>query len=278
MSDAIANFFYRKVSIRVSKKWDLIKGQVTQESVVKNRKLFSHVLTCTLESDNPYLLTPTSMNGIRQSLKFKDDAELMFGDRQEIEEYAEELFGLFFDEYVVQPNDMFSEDTYQLFYCDYLPYAKNYISLALLSDENIQTNDYEFREALLGTTRHDLIKQQLPLITKARHFLYQNNKEWFLEEIYSFIAKTASYKFLPNRIDSFAHDIFIKKIKDHLPTSKTSLGIRTKEIFESDLAITDQEIRIFNWQNDEEEYKYRLFKASLKYINDLEKIFMKQHK
>lgn len=40
MSDAIANFFYRKASIRVNKKWDLIKGQVTQESIVKNRKLF----------------------------------------------------------------------------------------------------------------------------------------------------------------------------------------------------------------------------------------------
>lgn len=260
MSDIIANFFYKKTSIRVTRKWE--ENHLAQDDIVEtNRKLFSHVINCKITDDNPYLLTPTSMNGIRQNLKFKDDAELMFGDRQEIEEYAEELFGLFFDEYVVQPNDMFSEDTYQLFYCDYLPYAKNYISLALLSDENIQTNDYEFREALLGTTRHDLIKQQLPLITKARHFLYQNNKEWFLEEIFNFIAKTASYKFLPSRIDSFAHDIFIKTIKDHLPTSKTSLGIRTKEIFESDLAITDQEIRIFNWQNDEEEYKYRLFKA-----------------
>lgn len=276
MSNVIAEFFYEKTSQRVNLKWG--ENHLSQDDIVKsNRKLFSHVINCKITGDNPYLLTPTSMSGIRKNLGFKDDAELMFGTRLEIEEYAEELFGLFFDEYIVASNDIFPKDTYQIFYCDYLPYAKNCASLDLLSGKNLKKNDREFREALLNTTRKDLIRNLEKLTDKARHFVYLKNRKWFLEELFRFTDNTPSYIKFPKRIDTFAKEIFVKKIKENIPTGRNSLGIRTKELFESDLAIIDQELRVYGWQNDEEEYKYKLFSASLSYINNLEKIFMRYH-
>ena len=276
MSENIAKFFYQKTSNRVNKKWDLIKGGKSQNAVLDNRKLFSHVLNCKIEEDNPYLLTPTSMKGIVKNLKYSNDTELMFGTKQEIEDYAEELFCLIFDEYIVNSNTY--SDDYQIYYCDYLPYAKNYTFMMLLSDESLLTNDYEFRETLLGTTRQNLDEQLKALTIEARHFLYINNQEWFLEILLDFISKTSSFKYLPKKIDTFANEVFTVKLKEHIPSNKTSLGLRVKEILENDLAIRDKEIRVFNWQNEEEEFKYRLFRASLRYVNELEKIFRKKWK
>ena len=67
-------------------------GTVTQEAIFKtNRKLFGYVLNCNRTDDKPYLLTKTSLNGICQNLNFKNKTEVMFGDKQEIESYAENL-------------------------------------------------------------------------------------------------------------------------------------------------------------------------------------------
>ena len=176
MPDAIAKFFYGKTSMRVCKKWEN-EGKPPQECIVANRKLFSHVINCKLTDDNPYLLTPTSMAGIRKKLNFSDNTEVMFGDKREIEGYAEELFCLLFDEYVIPANDMIPTGTYQVFYCDYLPFAKNFVSLTLLSDESTKPDDLGIREALLGTTIQDLYAQRQPLNKKARHYVYLKNKD-----------------------------------------------------------------------------------------------------
>ena len=230
MSNVIAEFFYKKTSKRVNEKWG--ENHLSQDDIVKsNRKLFSHVINCKITGDNPYLLTPTSMSGIRKNLGFKDDTELMFGTRQEIEKYAEELFGLFFDEYVVTPNDIFPKDTYQVFYCDYLPYAKNCASRDLLSGKNLKKNDREFREALLNTTRKDLIRNIETLTDKARHFVYLKNRKWFLEELFRFTDNTPSYIKFPKRIDTFAKEIYVEKMKENIPTKSKEILQKKQVLF-----------------------------------------------
>ena len=259
----IANFIYAKTSERIRKRWEE-QGCIKHEAIVKNRKLFSLALNCKRTDDNPYLLTKTSMDGIRRELKFTNDTEVMFGDKEEIASYTEELFFMFFDEYV--------EDCI-LFYCDYLPYSKVHTLIDLLSEKGLRRRDKEFRETLFGSTKKELTIQLDLLTEKARRFVYQKNKEWFGRELNRFIKETTSFKMLPKKIDKFARDVFLNRMNENIPTSKDSLGIRAKELLENDLAIVDQEIRVFNWQNPKEEYNYRVFSASMSYLKNLEKIY-----
>lgn len=262
MSD-IANFLYTKTSNRIRRHWEECDRPL-HEGIVKNRKLFSLAINCKLTDDNPYLLTKTSVEGIRRNLKFDDNTELMFGDKEEIASYTEELFFMFFDEYV--------EDC-SLFYCDYLPYSKVHTLIDLLSEKGLRRRNKEFRETLFGSTKKELTKQLDSLTEKARRFVYQKNKEWFGQELNRFIKETTSFKMLPKKIDKFARDVFLNRMNENIPTSKDSLGIRAKELLENDLAIVDQEIRVFNWQDPKEEYNYRVFSASMAYLKNLEKIY-----
>lgn len=267
----ILDFFYSRATKRIKAQYERAHQPKYCDILPSNPKLLSYILNCkTTTKNNPYLITDGAIYALLNSdyFQFNTETEIPWGKEEEIDLYIEDLFFLLWEEYISSSLEINSK----YYQCDYLPFAKHLaIKNAIVNENN------EFLEVLFQTSKEDILLNDKTISYEAIKYVFKKNKEWFKTEWHNFASKTTTFTKLNKIIDSFVSDIFVPKLKDNFPSENSSLGIRAKNLLESDLSVKDQEIKIWGWNNLDEQIKYELFKASLSYVNNLEQIFEMQN-
>lgn len=266
----ILDFFYSKAQQRIEAAYNAyneVNHLKYSDILPSNPKLLSYIINGkTTTKNNPYLITAGAIDALVAIKKFplKTAKEILWGNQEEIDLYIEDLFFLLWEEYISSSQEINSE----YFQCDYLPFAKHLVIKNAIVNEN-----NEFLEVLYQTSKEELLLNDKIITNESIKYIFQKNKEWFQTEWEAFASKTSTFTKLNKIIDSFVSDIFVPKLKENTPIERTSLGIRAKNLLESDLYVKDQEIKVWGWNNCDEQIKYKLFKLSLSYLDELEQIF-----
>ena len=269
---AILDFFYGKASNRIKAQYEMAKQPKYCDILPSNPKLLSYILNCkTTAKNNPYLITDGAIYALlnKDYFQFNTESEILWGKKEEILSYIEDLFVLLWHEYISSSPEISSE----YYQCDYLPFAKHLVIKNAIANEN-----NEFIEVLFRVSKEDILSNYETISYEAIKYIFKKNKNWFIPEWLKFVSKTKTFTKLNRIIDSFVSEIFVPNLLLNSPSENSSLGIRAKNLLESDLSVKDQEIKIWGWNTPDEQIKYELFKASLSYVNHLERIFEMQNK
>lgn len=267
---AILNFFYSKATNRIKEQYERANCPKYDDIIESNPKLLSYILNCkTTEKNNPYLLTDGAIYALKKSdyFNFKNETEILWGKEEEIESYIEDLFILLWQEYITFYEKIDSE-----FKCDYLPFVKYYVLNKKISDEN-----KEFSEVLFELPGGSEGENYEMMALEAIKYVFRKNKNWFKSEWKKFIETHKTYTKLNKKIYFFVKESLVPYLEKNSPSAHSSLGIRAKTLLEADLSVKDQEIKVWGGNNDDQ-VKFQLFKASVSYVNHLERIFELQNK
>lgn len=267
----ILDFFYSKATNRIKAQYEMAHQPKYGDILPTNPKLLSYILNCkTTTKNNPYLITDGAIYALLNSdyFQFNTESEILWGNEEEILSYIEDLFVLLWHEYISSSIEIDSE----YYQCDYLPFAKHFVIKNTIVNEN-----NEFIEVLFQTSKEDILLNYETVSYDAIKYVFKKNKNWFISEWLKFVSETKTFTKLNKIIDSFVSKIFVPNLVRNSPSENSSLGIRAKNLLESDLSVKDQEIKIWGWNTLDEQIKYELFKASLSYVNNLERIFEMQN-
>ncbi len=269
--EIVLEFFYSKATNRIKTQYERAHQPKHRDIIPSNPKLLSYILNCkTTTKNNPYLITDGAIYHLLKSdyFQFNTEAEILWGTEDEILSYIEDLFILLWQEYIPSYQEIKSE----YYQCDYLPFAKHLVAKNAIVNEN-----NEFLEALFQTTKDTLLSNDKTISDAAIKYVFKKNENWFKSEWLEFVSKTKTFTKLNKIIDSFVSEKFVPNLLLNSPSENSSLGIRAKNLLESDLSVKDLEIKICGWNTLDERIKYELFIASLSYINKLERIFEMQN-
>ena len=268
----ILDFFYSKATNRIKIQYEMAHRPKQRDILPTNPKLLSYILNCkTTAKNNPYLITDGAIYALLESdyFQFNDESEILWGTEEEILSYLEDLFIKLWQEYIPAYPEIIESEYYQ---CDYLPFAKYLV----LNNAIVKENN-EFLEVLFGISKDEILSNYTNEFNKSIKYVFKRNENWFESEWLDFVSKTKTFTKLDKLIDSFVSEKFIPKLFANKPSEKSSLGIRVKNLLESDLSVKDKEIRLWGFENLEEKIKSELFKASLAYVDELERIFKMQN-
>lgn len=263
----LLDFFYTRACDRINKRYDKKERPKLASLHEANPKIIGNILNKTIsKNDNPYLITPTAIEVLIREEFFTNATEMLWGSKDEINEYIEPLFYLFWNTYVLNSEEIFSPYMY-----DYLPYAEHWIYKEQIINQNEEKDKY-FSEALFNTSKKELLEREKSIISETMNYIYRKNQDWFRKEWSDFTKKTKTYTKLDKKLDEFAQNEFLSNITTNIPTVKSSVGLRAKALLENDLCVKDKEIKFGGYNNEEEHIKFLNFMASLSHLKELEKI------
>lgn len=270
----IEEFFYSRASQRIGKR--ITKSNLKNADIYKpDEKQISRIVNNTRGKNNRFLICDAVISnsymddetgkykdcGLLHTpqLHFRNTKEILWGKNEEIRSYLYDLFGLLWEE---ASNDSLYDIDFDLYLCDYIPYAKN------RAYWNIIFSRDKYPALFYGFSEDEVIQNIDSSREESIAFLYNRCEKDFYKRFLSFTKKQESFHKLDKIIkDVLVENVFIPTLTKHKPTS-SSLGLRVKDIIYADISHCAPLVA-----NKTYDYPLReLLNASTQYILKLEKI------
>lgn len=273
--ETITEYFYKKTSERIRKAYNKVKGngKLSYEKIYpSDPKLISRIINNKRGKNNRFLVCDAVLecnaddgkpSALISMLNFANRQEVLWGDKAEIASYLPELFRMLWEE-VTSDDSEYSVDE-ELYFSDYIPYAKYSTYFNILSSGN---NRYA---AIFYGIREDDIRNNIESAReKAYDYLYRKCAKRFADIFNQFVDDTTSYHMLDKTLKVKLIDPLFLPLLNELKPTESSLGLRVKNLIYSDLSKCPR--LIFDHDVFDKPSLKKLINASSTYIVALEKI------
>ena len=279
--DELINFFFKKASSRIKNRIDNSDEKLKHSDIVKSDiKQISRIINLRITRNNAYLINDSVNESYyrdestgeykkcgllhTKGLNFKSRTEILWGTKEEIQDYLQDLFLLFWNE-VSSSTSPYNIDK-DLYLSDYIPYAKYkaYWDILFSPDNKYPAITYAIRE-------DDVIENIDSAEEEATLLLFKKSHEKFAKIFMEFTETTQSYHKINKALTAFIKDKFIPLIQEFSP-DKSSLGLRVRGLIMADLSYCPELLFASNPDDYDYKYKFALNRASSNYIIELEQI------
>lgn len=284
MDNPIADYIYEITSKRIK---DRIKssGLRYQDIYSPDEKLISKIVNNKRGKNNPYLIprkvlyNDADKCGLLyfESLKFKDEHEVLWGTDKDIKSYAPSIFPLLIDLIESDSEIVFDLET---LLCDYVPYAiiRAYWDVFFCTDHtNPRFNFCEYEGKILnfpafayGISEDEIFGSYDCERANAVSFLYNRCGENYIKIFLEFTYEISSFTKLDKVIkNSLVINKFIPMLTSYMPDA-SSLGIRVKDMIFEDISYVAP--LVYDREVDNVAFRKELIGASLYYATMLAEI------
>ncbi|EHM87621.1 hypothetical protein [Thomasclavelia ramosa] len=283
-------FIYEKCAFRIKEQKN--KLDITAlEIYPSDDKMISKITNNKRTKNNRFLITDRVLEcyskdnkekyGIVSKLNFNSKSEVLWGDKEEIEKYLQDLFSMIFNDLL----ENFDKNELETFFLDYVPYAK-YTALNKLlegkemaekekrkkvTETNREMKLFSFMMAY-GISEDDVIvnyynyyENKEEIIDYLFLICYKNFKDIFLK----FIDNTDSFHKIDKKFSDFVYGSFILML-EKTTDEKISLGKRVYNLILNDMSMSEKLLSNENICNSDTNLMRNRIRVSSRYITELE--------
>ncbi len=248
-----------------------------KEKKISNRKLYpqnpkiiGQILKCqTDQRRNRYLLQNAVLHAINKELNFDGYENILWGNAEERTYYIPVIFQhIIYD--LLSPSSKY-KNSVDTILCRYVPYARYSAYYHLLYTPRPALTDYDL-SIIYEVDKFDIQNDIDQMIDEAIADLYINCSNGFQSLFFAFIEENKdSFKCIDRKLETWVNDKLLVFLQKYIP-SENSLGIRIRNIINSDYLYIPQLMSFAECNNPDTESLKQLVIATDKYIQELEQI------